>query len=129
MFARLQDTVYLRQIYLFVGPRQEFVAHLTATWGKQAAKGVPKDAIGLSHNFYAPSERVPGMQSRVFYLWVWQFKGTPHDIGTIAHECFHIAVTILEDLGVDTSDREGSESIAYYLDSLVRQCLEQLKGG
>lgn len=124
---QLVDTVYSRQIHLFVGTRQEFLTHLEEKWGKHATKGICKDACGQMHWFKAPS-KYEGVKSRIYYLWSVQFNNTPNDIGTLAHEAFHIATTILCDLGVDTTAVDGSESVAYYMESIFTQSLTLLKG-
>lgn len=128
MTFQVQDTVYKRRIFLFLGTRNDFVKHLTETWGQKHAKGVLKDACGMMWNFYVPSTEYEGVKTQIYYLWAVRFNGTPSDIGTIAHESFHIATTILEDLGVDTTDKEGAESVAYYMETIFVQCLTHLKG-
>lgn len=127
MTFQVQDTVYKRRIFLFVGSRVAFEKHLTETWGQKASKGLCKDACGQMWDFYVPSLVYEGVKARVYYLWCARFNGTPEDIGTLAHEAFHIATTILEDLGVDTGDKEGSESVAYYMESIFVQCLTHLQ--
>lgn len=123
--TQLADTVYGRKIFLFIGTRQEFVFHLSEVWGKHASKGICKDACGQMHWFRVPSE-YEGVKSRVYYLWSLRFNGSVKDIGTLAHEAFHVATTILCDLGVDTNDTDGSESVAYYMESIFTQSLEAL---
>jgi len=117
--------VYNRQIHLFVGSRAELIAHLTEKWGKHSAKRIAKDACGQMVWFKAPS-KYEGVKTRIYYLWTVQFNNTPNDIGTLAHEAFHIATTILCDLGVDTNDVDGSESVAYYMESIFVQSLTEL---
>ena len=123
MFTQITDSVYGRRVFLFVGARDDFVQHLTEKWGKKAARGIRKDAIGQLQYFDHPSEHYVGVQSRVYYFWLICFHNTPRDIGTLCHEAFHVATTILEDLGVDTTDAQGSEALAYYLNSFVEQSL------
>lgn len=127
MTFQVKDTVFGRRIFLFVGTREAFVKHLTEAWAGQCKKKIPKDARGMMLWFFVKS-KFAGVKTRVYYLWSVEFNGTPDDIGTLAHEAFHIATTVLEDLGVDTSDVEGSESVAYYMESIFVQCLTHLKG-
>lgn len=124
---QVQDTVFKRRIFLFVGTREVFVKHLTEAWGGQCKKKVPKDARGMMLWFPVKST-FTGVKTRVYYLWSCQFDNTTDDIGTLAHEAFHIATTVMEDLGVDTSDVEGSEGVAYYMETIFVQCLTHLRG-
>jgi len=127
MTFQVQDSVYRRRIFLFVGTRDDFVKHLMETWGATATKKIPKDARGMMHWFFVKSKH-PGVKTRVYYLWSVEFNNTSDDCGTLAHEAFHIATTVMEDLGVDTSDVEGSESVAYYMETIFVQCLTHLRG-
>lgn len=127
MAFQVKDTVFRRRIFLFVGTREEFVKHLIETWGRECAKKIPKDARGMMHWFSVKSKH-PGVKTRVYYLWSVEFNNSPDDCGTLAHEAFHIATTVMEDLGVDTSDVEGSEGVAYYMESIFVQCLTHLRG-
>ena len=126
-FAQLQDSVYLRRIFLFLGNRTEFLAHLAEKWGENAPKDLYQDAVGGAEYFQVPSSTHEGITARVYYLWTYTFNNTPRDIGTLAHESFHIAVTILKDLMVETNDgNQGSESVAYYMESILTQSLTLL---
>lgn len=124
--------LYGRRVYLFVGTRDELAAHLTEKWGEKAVKGVPRDCVGLAHYFKVEAkdgtdgQYPPGVRSRVYYIWIWRYRGNVEDLGILVHECFHTATAVLSDLGVDTDDADGSESLAYYLDWMFRQCLEAL---
>lgn len=122
------DTIFLRRVYFFVGNRKEFLAWLAASFGKGATKDIPKDACGLSGYVMAPALHCKGLKSRVCYIWLWCFCDNALDKGTLAHEAFHVATMIMEDLGVDTTDADGAEPVAYYTDALVRQFMEQQKG-
>jgi hypothetical protein len=50
-----------------------------------------------------------------------EWRGTPEDIATLTHECFHAAEYILE--GKVGHAEATSEVFAYLLGSLVRRCL------
>ena len=126
---RIKDDIYRRRVFVFVGSRKELVDHLTVTWGRGAIRSLAKDAVGMAFHFKAPNpeNHVEAQQrSRVYYVWLSCFCGAVEDIGTLAHECFHAATMILDDLGVDTDESDGSEALAYYLDFLVRSALDQL---
>lgn len=122
-FKQLEDSVYQRKIFLFVGTRAEFVQHVKERWNKNLAKEIGKDTVGQMGYFSIPSEVYVGVLSRVYYLWSLKFANTPRDIGTLAHESFHMASTILCDLGVTVTDPNGSEAVAYYMESVFQQCL------
>jgi len=62
---------------------------------------------------------------QVIALREWN-GGTPEDIATLTHECFHAAEYILEGK-VGHSDAT-SEVFAYLLGSLVRRCLASMQG-
>ena len=128
--VELKDDVYRRRVILAVGSVKELKEMLTRSYGKGAARGIPNDAGGMMHTFKWYSEDFPemGKKSKVFVIWLLRFTLTPLDISTLAHECFHCASAVLDELGVDTDDSEGSEALAYYLDSLVRRSLIALGG-
>lgn len=125
MVYEFVDTIFLRRVFYFVGNRNEFVAYMTKNYGKRAVVGIPKDACGLSGFVKAPALHCQGLVTRVYYIWLWCFCDNPLDNGTLSHEAFHVATMIMEDLGVDTTDADGAEPVAYYTDALVRQFLER----
>ncbi|MCL4838892.1 MAG: hypothetical protein KJ058_13110 [Thermoanaerobaculia bacterium] len=118
----LQDNVYRRRIYAFMGTRAELKDHLRVTWpGEKVRKKLCPDALGQMFHF--KHAFVDGVKTRVYYIWSVKFDDSVEDTGTLAHEAFHVAAQILNDLGVDTSDADGSESLAYYFESIFRQTL------
>lgn len=108
---------------MFIGSRSELKAHLKELWpGGKAVKAVASEDV-LGQMFHFRWEFARGVKTRVYYIWSVKFDDSEEDIGTLAHEAFHVACEILNDLGVDTSDSDGSESIAYYFESIFMQSL------
>ncbi len=122
-YTVIEDNVYRRRIYMFIGSRSELKAHLKELWpGGKAVKAVASEDV-LGQMFHFRWEFARGVKTRVYYIWSVKFDDSEEDIGTLAHEAFHVACEILNDLGVDTSDSDGSESIAYYFESIFMQSL------
>lgn len=60
----------------------------------------------------------------LIYIRHWR-RNSPTDIATLAHEVFHAVEGSMEYHGV--LHRDVSEAWAYYLDFVLRRCLELLK--
>lgn len=123
LIHRLTDSVFGRIIDLCVGSREEMNAHL-ATLSKRQRVG--RDCLGLTLHITLPSSVNPNVKSRRYFIWLAHFEKTPKMTATLVHECFHCMSYIMEDLGVFEEDG-GAEARAYYLDSLVLQCLTALE--
>ncbi len=122
---RIEDNIYNRKVWLIIADRKEFSAHMAGVTKKKVYR-VGKDQVGGMYSVKTQSEIDPSVMTRHWYIWLTRFDNKIYDIGSLVHECFHCATNILEDLGVDTSDAEGSESLAYYLDFLVRESLSRI---
>jgi hypothetical protein len=117
----LNDTIYQRDVYLFVGPRKEFREYLLNKWGKSAAGKIPKRAQGAVFAITAPT-KYPRVRTLIYFVWLISWSGEPSDYGCLAHECYHAVMSVLDELGVTPSE----EAIAYYLDSMVTQFSQSL---
>lgn len=117
----VQDTIFRRRINAFIGTRDELLTHLRTQWNHNGKKEIGTDSLGQMFRFRY--EFVNGVKTWVYYIWSAKFTDSVEDIGTLAHESFHVASLILEDLGVETSETGGSESIAYYFESIFTQTL------
>lgn len=115
---QLNDTVYRRRVYLFVGPRQEFREYLLKSYGARIANRVPKHCIGLTLVSNVPHTDIPDTKTVIVHVWLAKWSASPRDWGTLAHECYHAVCAVFTDLGVEMADEEA---VTYYLDSMVEQ--------
>lgn len=121
---RVEDSIFGRKIELVVSSMQEFNALLKGYGSKER---VGKEWIAGMISYFAPSDANPKVTSERFCIWLSRFEPTPYFISTLVHECYHCMAKVMENLGV-LEEEEGAEARAYYLDSLVKQCLTALEG-
>lgn len=125
MFHEFADPVYRRRVYLFVGDRRALIDYIEGAYGKSKAKGVAKDCIGLSFQVKSPHPDYPQVESKVYFVWLVAWAGTPREHALLCHECIHVTAKVFDDLGVDWNDEEA---VCYYTDAMVEQFLTALKG-
>lgn len=126
MFHEFTDTVFHRRVYLYVADRATIVAYLRKNFGEGAARGIAKDCLGLSFSVKSPHPDDPTVESMAYFVWLTRWEDTPKHIALLAHECYHIACQVFDQLGVNLDDEEA---VAYYMDSMVEQFMTKLRGG
>lgn len=124
MLHQFTDTVYHRRVYLFVGDRATFRAYIKENYGEGAARNVYKDCLGLAFSVKSPSPDDPNVESQVYFVWLTKFDGSPRTVALLAHECYHTAVAVFDNLGVNQDDEEA---VAYYMDAMIEQFLTALR--
>lgn len=122
-YYELNDTVYKRQVYLVVGSREEFRAHVLTRHGGAIANKVSKHCLGLTLIVDDKSKDDPNVTTVVYYVWLTKWDNTPRSWGLLAHECYHAVCAAFSEMDVEITDEEA---VAYYLDAMVSQFGDQL---
>lgn len=66
-----------------------------------------------------------GLHTVIIYIRQW-YRNSPACTATLAHEVFHAVEEVMDYYGVPHTD-DSSEAWAYYLDFVLRRCLELLR--
>lgn len=66
-----------------------------------------------------------GLHIIIIYIRKWR-RNSPFATATLAHEVFHAVEDCMDYYGLPHSD-DSSEAWAYYLDFVMRKCLEALR--
>lgn len=59
-------------------------------------------------------------------MWLPRKPRTPNELGTLAHECAHVAIHLMDHIG-QRVDLENDEPMTYVVGYLVREILGRLK--
>lgn len=62
----------------------------------------------------------------VHVIALQQWRGRPEDYAVLVHECLHATRSVLHSRGIAMKG-PGEEAYCYFLDSLVRRCLQQIR--
>ena len=109
-FYRIGDPLYKQNFTLCIGAAPAAKKYFSKVYNIQAPKA-GQDAICVT------LER--GEESRSF-IWV---KGP--NMGSLAHECLHRAIEVLDYCGVKL-DPHNDEPLTYYFSYIFEQCYEVL---
>lgn len=120
--CNIPDPIYGRTILLLVGKKSLVQKYLNDNFDPDYEM---EGNFGEVNYFDIPDTRVGS--KRVFYIWLDSYDESVQDVGTVAHECFHLVCYIFDDLGIKYCD-ESEEAWAWYLDYLVQQVLKVLEG-
>ena len=107
----LDDHVYGMRITLIVG--QKHADKYMAKYGTRTE---------AHHNaemniFYRENELV---------IYLQEFEWRICDMTTLAHECFHAALRVLDYIGHNIGDIEGTEPTAYYFQWMYTELMKKL---
>lgn len=111
------DEIYeSRFVLLWGATAEQFKQHIRARYDKSYDGDV--DFVGRCFETNAPT-----VHTVIIMLPNW--RRTPRGLAILVHELFHAVEYTLRARGIEHTD-ETSEAYAYFLDSLVRRCLNIL---
>lgn len=114
LIHQLDDPVYCRDVYLYVGSRRQLANFLRRRW-RFGARHIPSKAV-------AATLFVPTPKAIVYVIWLESWRGDGESYGMLAHECYHVVVAAFDEMRVKLDE----EAVAYYLEFMVRQFGESL---
>ena len=56
-----------------------------------------------------------------------EFSGTNRQIGTLAHEAFHLAEMVFDRIGITHDMKTSGEAFAYFIQHTVKQILDRVR--
>lgn len=130
-FFHFDTDVYGQRVGLAVGPLKGMGATWLTERIREAWPDLDKDGhVELAdpdETVLADALRIQAEAGKVIRIVrIPGFDGSPYDYSVLAHEAFHLACGMLQDLGVPHDDHE--EAHAYLFEYVYRRFLEFLRG-
>lgn len=116
------NDIYGAEIMLVIGPLEEFKAWMLETYPEADFSAVQwRGASGRTIRH----EDEDGSEIYDWFVWLPVWSGRRGDVLTLAHECNHLAIQILRNVGVKLVE-ESEEAYTYLSGGLMRALWKEL---
>lgn len=118
-FRYFADPIYQIDVWTVRGPDEAVNLAMKRVWPKFGS-----DGHRFEHNGMMCFQEDGVRGARMFIVVSDDLKGRPL-LATVAHECFHGCVRVMEHVGIDLVG-QSEEAFAYYFDFLFEKSIKSL---
>lgn len=100
--TKIHIPIYGDYLHIFIGSRKQYLAYVLKCYNVDLSGDIRELTDGAA-TFISP---------HIYSLWLAHYHNTIASMGTLVHECLHIAIKVLEHRSIYMSAEED-EALAY----------------